>query len=75
MSDKKEEPVYSILPHPAKDNEPEQPGEGMNWGKFAGAGGAFHATGPQIVSQEQAKDLGEPLTKEELKKRAEELNK
>ncbi|KZT55656.1 hypothetical protein CALCODRAFT_484642 [Calocera cornea HHB12733] len=74
-SDKKDEPVYSILPHPAKDNNPEQPGEGMNWGKFAGAAGAYHAHGPQVVSKEQAQDLGEPLSKAELKKRSEELNK
>ncbi|EJT99517.1 hypothetical protein DACRYDRAFT_109620 [Dacryopinax primogenitus] len=71
-SDKKE---FHILPHPAKDNNPEQPGEGLNWGKFSGPAGAFHAHGPEIPTQEQIQNLEQPLSKEELKKRAEELNK
>jgi hypothetical protein len=70
MSDNNE-PTFSIQPHPAKDNNP-QPGLGLT-GKPEYE--ALKAGGPQILSNDQLSKLEKPLSREELKKRAEELNK
>ncbi|CAE6435022.1 hypothetical protein RSOLAG1IB_10826 [Rhizoctonia solani AG-1 IB] len=57
-------------------SHPPQEGGGLNPG-LAGSGnvGAFHAKGPLIPSEEVLNDLGKPLSREELEKRQEELNK
>ncbi|KIO31315.1 hypothetical protein M407DRAFT_19691 [Tulasnella calospora MUT 4182] len=66
---KSDEPTFSIQPAPA---EPPQVGGGLrNDGAFA----PFKATGPQIPNPETLNSLEEPLSREELHKRAEELNK
>ncbi|KAG8951396.1 hypothetical protein FRC04_006167 [Tulasnella sp. 424] len=63
------EPTFSIQPVP---NEPPQVGGGLqNDGAFA----PFKATGPQIPNAEALNGLEEPLSREELHRRAEELNK
>jgi len=68
----KNEPTFNILPHPAKGNEGPQPGARLtNKPELS----AHNAKGPYIPTQEQLHSLGTPLTREELKKRAEELNK
>jgi len=66
---KDSEPSYSIQPAPA---EPPQAGGGL---QNDGAFGAFKAKGPYVPNQEQLQNLGEPLSREELRRRAEELNK
>ncbi|KAF8328133.1 uncharacterized protein EI90DRAFT_3126308 [Cantharellus anzutake] len=69
----KEEPTFRIQPHPAKekDNNP-QPGPDLsNRPGFE----AYKAGGPQVLSDEQLSKLEKPLSREELRKRAEELNK
>jgi len=68
MSDKNE-PTFNIQPHPAKDNIPQ--GLLPKKPEFE----AFKVGGPQIISNEQLSNLEKPLSREELKKRAEELNK
>ncbi|KAG8987858.1 hypothetical protein FRB90_003102 [Tulasnella sp. 427] len=66
---KSNEPTYSIQPVP---NEPPQAGGGLqNDGPFA----PYKATGPQIPNQEALNNLEQPLSREELHRRAEELNK
>jgi len=64
-----QDPAFSIQPAPA---EPPQAGGGLqNDGAFA----PFKATGPFIPQAEQLKNLEEPLSREELHKRAAQLNK
>ncbi|KIJ16238.1 hypothetical protein PAXINDRAFT_132885 [Paxillus involutus ATCC 200175] len=72
------EQLFSILPHPAKSNNPadlidfSQPGPGLNSNpEFQ----AYRAREPHIPSQEILNKLEAPLSREELRKRAEELNK
>ncbi|KAF8880521.1 hypothetical protein BD779DRAFT_1446226 [Infundibulicybe gibba] len=71
------EPTFSIQPHPAKSNDPAdlqapQAGGGLASGHAADA---HHARGPHVPSAEIAQGLEEPLTREELRARAAELNK
>ncbi|KAG9311437.1 hypothetical protein JVU11DRAFT_8550 [Chiua virens] len=67
---------FNILPHPAKSNNPADlvekgdPLLGSNPAMMA-----HHARGPHIPSQEVLNKLDAPLSREELRKRAEELNK
>ncbi|KIK96158.1 hypothetical protein PAXRUDRAFT_826244 [Paxillus rubicundulus Ve08.2h10] len=66
---------FSILPHPAKSNNPADltdSGPGFN-----GNPGfqACRARDPHVPSQEILNKLEVPLSREELRKRAEELNK
>jgi len=71
--DKKQdgEQQFTIQPHPAKDNNPAslQPGNGSQL-----APGVTSAPGPQVLSNETANSLEQPLSHEELQKRANELN-
>ncbi|KAF8841534.1 hypothetical protein BDN67DRAFT_516880 [Paxillus ammoniavirescens] len=70
------EQLFSILPHPAKSNNPadlidsSQPGLNSN-PEFQ----AYRAREPYVPSQEILNKLEAPLSREELRKRAEELNK
>ncbi|KAF8601252.1 hypothetical protein BDV93DRAFT_524847 [Ceratobasidium sp. AG-I] len=67
--------TVNILPAPSN---PPQEGGGLNSGLQQGPAGAFHVPGPQIPNQETLNSLGAPLvrlSKEELQKRQEELNK
>ncbi|KAG8682438.1 hypothetical protein FRC09_016772 [Ceratobasidium sp. 395] len=57
------------------DGNPPQEGGGLNPGLQGGAAGAFQAKGPHIPAQDVLSKLDAPLSKEELKKRQEELNK
>ncbi|KAG8785087.1 hypothetical protein FRC12_017985 [Ceratobasidium sp. 428] len=59
---------------PANPNPPQE-GGGLNPGLQGGAAGAFQAKGPHIPAQDVLSKLDAPLSKEELKKRQEELNK
>jgi len=63
----KNEPTFNIQPHPAP-----QPGLGLT---SKPEYEALKVGGPQILSNEQLSKLEKPLSREELKKRAEELNK
>ncbi|KAH7890449.1 hypothetical protein F5I97DRAFT_31991 [Phlebopus sp. FC_14] len=72
------EQQFTILPHPAKTNnpadllEPSRPGADVigNPGIMA-----HNARGPHVPSQQILSNLEAPKGREELKKRAEELNK
>ncbi|KAN0082579.1 hypothetical protein V8E55_008374 [Tylopilus felleus] len=68
---------FNILPHPAKSNDPAELVGGDADAGLAGnpAVMAHHARGPYIPSQELLNKLDAPLSREELKKRSEELNK
>ncbi|KAG8678547.1 hypothetical protein FRC08_017679 [Ceratobasidium sp. 394] len=59
---------FTTQPAPANP-----PGQGAT--TFQEVAGALNVPGPQIPNQETINALGEPLSKEELKKRQEELNK
>ncbi|EIN04648.1 hypothetical protein PUNSTDRAFT_76036 [Punctularia strigosozonata HHB-11173 SS5] len=68
---------FGILPHPAKTNDPRdvegpQLGGGLNSNPEVGA---FHARDPHVPSQQIANNLEKPLSREELRARAAELNK
>ncbi|KAH8926583.1 hypothetical protein BT69DRAFT_1278692 [Atractiella rhizophila] len=70
---------FGILPHPAKTNDPSDLKE-EDWkrhdAKFFGGGpGVQTAPGPHIPSKETAHSLEEPLGRDELRKRQEELNR
>ncbi|KAF9645655.1 hypothetical protein BDM02DRAFT_3189550 [Thelephora ganbajun] len=82
MSDKtdsktsSQEQQFSILPHPAKSNdprdpEPTKPGAGLNKPGFE----AFKTPGPVIPNREALVNAGPPATSEELAARTAELNK
>jgi hypothetical protein len=69
---------FNILPHPAKSNHPEdlvgRPG------RDAGLTSkpefhAYHARDPHVPSKDIVNSLEAPLSREELHRRAEELNK
>ncbi|KAF9223149.1 hypothetical protein BS17DRAFT_755013 [Gyrodon lividus] len=69
---------FNILPHPAKSNnpadliDPSQPGGGLSSKpEFQ----AHHARDPHVPSQEILNTLEAPLSREELRKISEELNK
>ncbi|KAH9950794.1 hypothetical protein B0H21DRAFT_721719 [Amylocystis lapponica] len=73
----KGEQTFSILPHPAKTNdprdlEPPQPGGGLNSNPEVQA---HHARGPHVPSQEILNSLEKPLSRDQLKAKAAELNK
>ncbi|KAG9083683.1 hypothetical protein FS749_005839 [Ceratobasidium sp. UAMH 11750] len=55
---------------PAPANPPSQ-----GTATFQEVAGALNVPGPQILNQETINALGKPLSREELKKRQEELNK
>ncbi|CAE6460548.1 unnamed protein product [Rhizoctonia solani] len=64
---------FKIQPAPS---HPPQEGGGLNSGLAgSGAAGAFHAKEPHVPSDEVLRTLDEPLSREELAKRQEELNK
>ncbi|KAF8586748.1 hypothetical protein K439DRAFT_1340166 [Ramaria rubella] len=68
---------FTIQPHPAKTNdprdlEPPQPGAGLNNKPEIAA---HHAHGPQIPNEAIVSNLEQPASREELKRRAEELNR
>ncbi|KAF8310968.1 hypothetical protein DL93DRAFT_2169357 [Clavulina sp. PMI_390] len=73
------EQQFTIQPHPAKSNNPadlapQQPGGGLN--NKAEIDGLINAKGGgYIPTTEQLKAMGEPLSREELRKRQENLNK
>ncbi|WWC67278.1 uncharacterized protein I206_101186 [Kwoniella pini CBS 10737] len=76
--DKKEqEQSFNILPHPAKSNNPadlnSEPAE--HGGLQSASYNAYNAKGPHIPSHEIQQGLEKPKSSEELKARAEELNK
>ncbi|CAE6453687.1 unnamed protein product [Rhizoctonia solani] len=62
----------NILPAPS---HPPQEGGGLNSGLQQGAAAAHHAKGPHIPGQEVLSTLDKPLSREELQKRQDELNK
>ncbi|KAI0653901.1 hypothetical protein C8Q70DRAFT_926877 [Cubamyces menziesii] len=70
------EQTFSIQPHPAKTNDPRdlQPslGGGLNTNPEIGA---FHARDPYVPSQEIKDNLPPAKSREELRARAQELNK
>jgi len=73
----KDEQQFSIQPHPAKSNNPAevegpQVGGGLNSNPEMQA---HHARGPHVPSQEIKNSLEQPLSRDELKARAAELNK
>ncbi|KAM6494969.1 hypothetical protein JOM56_009592, partial [Amanita muscaria] len=68
---------FTILPHPAKSNNPADlnaPGasEGL---RNIPAAAAFNVPGPFIPTQEMANSLEKPLSREELQAKAAALNK
>jgi len=73
----KDEQQFSIQPHPATSNNPAevegpQVGGGLNSNPEMQA---HHARGPHVPSQEIKNSLEQPLSRDELKARAAELNK
>ncbi|KDQ10735.1 hypothetical protein BOTBODRAFT_178008 [Botryobasidium botryosum FD-172 SS1] len=67
---------FTTQPHPAKSNDPndlkQHEGGGLqSHNPFK----AFEGAGPVIPDNTTLSKLGEPLSKEELKKRSEELNR
>jgi len=72
-----EQPTFSIQPHPAKTNDPAdlnptQPGGGLRSDPVMGA---HNAKGPFIPNQQMANSLEQPLSREEARARAVELNR
>ncbi|CAG7849019.1 SubName: Full=Uncharacterized protein {ECO:0000313/EMBL:CCA67366.1} [Serendipita indica DSM 11827] len=68
-----QEPTFSILPHPAKTNNPADLQQGES--AYAGSGAAALGKGPHVLDDGVKSNLEQPLSREELRKRAEELNK
>ncbi|PCH38973.1 hypothetical protein WOLCODRAFT_128879 [Wolfiporia cocos MD-104 SS10] len=71
------EQTFNILPHPAKTNdpkdlEPPQLGGGLNSNPELQA---FHARDPYVPSEDLLKNVEQPLSREELRARAAQLNK
>ncbi|KDN43037.1 hypothetical protein RSAG8_06360, partial [Rhizoctonia solani AG-8 WAC10335] len=62
---------FNIQPAPS---HPPQQGGGLNSGLQGGAVAAHHAKGPHILSGDVISALDEPLSRQELQKRQEELN-
>ncbi|PFH48571.1 hypothetical protein AMATHDRAFT_103867, partial [Amanita thiersii Skay4041] len=75
------EQSFTILPHPAKSNDPADldpahPGAGTGGGlKSNPLGAVFNSPGPFIPSEEMASSLEKPLSREELQAKAAALNK
>ncbi|KAH7920836.1 hypothetical protein BV22DRAFT_988593, partial [Leucogyrophana mollusca] len=72
-----QEQSFSIQPHPAKSNNPAevegpQLGAGLNSNPEMQA---HHARDPHVPSREILNSLEQPKSREELQKRAEELNR
>jgi len=72
-----QEPTFSIQPHPAKSNDPADlqykgPGGGL---ATSNPMAAHHARGPHVPNQEILSNIEQPLSREELRARAAELNK
>ncbi|KAF8066724.1 hypothetical protein FPV67DRAFT_1449878 [Lyophyllum atratum] len=69
-----EQPQYSIQPHPAKSNDPAdlQRKEGL---QSSDPMAAHHAREPHVPSREIQSNLEQPLGRDELRARGEELNK
>ncbi|KAJ8508584.1 hypothetical protein ONZ45_g9148 [Pleurotus djamor] len=67
---------FGILPHPAKTNDPNDLNKpsGNSFGGNAGIA-AHHARDPHIPDQQTLNTLGSALSREELHKKQEELNK
>ncbi|KAG1791256.1 uncharacterized protein HD556DRAFT_1241125 [Suillus plorans] len=70
-----QEQQFNILPHPAKSNDPAD-----LVGRDAGLTSkpefhAYHARDPHVPSKDIVNGLEAPLSREELHRRAEELNK
>ncbi|CAE6410171.1 unnamed protein product [Rhizoctonia solani] len=63
---------FNIQPAPS---HPPQEGGGLNSGFQQGAAAAHHAKGPHIPDDNTLSTLDKPLSREELQKRQEELNK
>ncbi|KAF9475751.1 hypothetical protein BDN70DRAFT_787947, partial [Pholiota conissans] len=61
-SSQSQDPTYSILPHPAKTNDPAdlQPSGGL---RNAGGMEAFHARDPYVPSEEIKKSMPAPLAR------------
>lgn len=73
-----QEQQFTTLPHPAKSNDPAD----LVGGSRRDAGltskpefHAYHARDPHVPSKDIVNSLEAPLSREELHKRAEELNK
>ncbi|KAG2059323.1 hypothetical protein BDR06DRAFT_830716, partial [Suillus hirtellus] len=70
-----QEQQFNILPHPAKSNDPAD-----LVGRDAGLTSkaefhAYHARDPHVPSKDIVNSLEAPLSRDELHRRAEELNK
>ncbi|KIM54919.1 hypothetical protein SCLCIDRAFT_30728 [Scleroderma citrinum Foug A] len=67
---------FNILPHPAKTNNPADL-DPTQWSGLADnpAVRAHHARDPYVPAQELVNNLGAPLSREELRRRTEELNR
>ncbi|KAF7303802.1 Glycoside hydrolase family 12 protein [Mycena indigotica] len=71
-----EEPTFSIQPHPAKTNDPADLAPEQTGGLASNPNDAvFHARDPHVPSAQVMAGLEQPLSREELHKRQEELNK
>ncbi|KAJ3514055.1 hypothetical protein NLJ89_g2592 [Agrocybe chaxingu] len=73
---KDNEPTFSILPHPAKTNDPadlQPPGSGGL--RHGGPMEAFHARDPYVPSEEIKNNMPAPLSREELHARQAELQR
>ncbi|KAJ7489345.1 hypothetical protein FB451DRAFT_687353 [Mycena latifolia] len=71
-----EEPTFSIQPHPAKTNDPADLQPPQTGGLASNPNEqAFHARDPHVPSAQVMAGLEKPLSREELKARAAELNK
>ncbi|KAI6112260.1 hypothetical protein EDD16DRAFT_1174155 [Pisolithus croceorrhizus] len=70
------EPRFNIQPHPARTNNPADldPRARRDFNENP-AILAHHARDPYIPSQDVVNSLGAPLSREELKRRSEELNR
>ncbi|KAF8234550.1 hypothetical protein L208DRAFT_1393968 [Tricholoma matsutake] len=70
------EPTFSIQPHPAKSNDPADLRHVQQGGlATSNQMAAHHARDPHVPTQEIQNNLEQPLSREEVRMRAEELNK
>jgi len=70
------EQTFSTQPHPAKSNDPADLQRGQQGGLASSDQmAAHHARDPHVPSQDIQKNLEQPLSREEVRMRAEELNK
>ncbi|PVF96980.1 hypothetical protein CPB86DRAFT_786469 [Serendipita vermifera] len=76
QNNKEEEHTFHILPHPAKTNDPaDLRRENNPIGSVMSSIAQLGNKGPHILGDEQKKGLEEPLSRDELRRRAAELNK